>query len=374
MEYRNMDESSLPLISVIIPVFNGEAYLRRCFDSIDSQNYKHYEAIVIDDGSTDNSAQIAAQWAEANDKVKYIKQSNCGPGIARNTGLEAATGQYLLFLDPDDHYSPELLSRLAEAAVELDADVVICSSDSVDSVTGTHRDEPWHLKLNQIPSAPVFSGKSISDKVFQFAIGWPWDKLFKRSFVESSQIVYPDLRNSEDGVFVFPLLCLANRICVIPDVLISHEVNRADSVSFKRASGPTCFAEAIELINITLQRFNILEAFQSSFVTWALDFSLWNLDSAPQNDQDEILQAIRGKVIPVIKFYDLPKTCFQDPCQHHRIELLAKHDNAAVNMILELEAQNEHLQDRIRSIEQSRSYNLAKRISRIGRILNINGN
>ena len=368
MDYPNQGIPSLPFISIILPVYNGENYLRRCFDYIDAQDYESYEVIIIDDGSTDDTGRISREWASSNPKVRYFLQDNAGPGSARNAGLDNANGDYVLFLDPDDHYSSTLLSKLSAPAIASNADVVICSSDSIDNKTGLHREEPWHLKLEIAPSI-CFSGRSISDKLFQFAIGWPWDKLFKRSFIDEHQMRYPDLRNSEDGVFVFPLLCLASTICIVPEILISHEINRSDSVSYSRSSGSTCFANAIMLISEKLQQFDIMKLYSSSYLTWAIDFSLWNIDSAPEANKDEILSAIREKVLPVIDIHNNPADLFQNEWQYRKMQLLSQYDLKTANAILDLESQIRDLKQQIQIIEQSKSYKLAKQLSKIAHIL-----
>ena len=94
-----------PLVSIIVPVYNGEKYLREALESVFEQDYSPYEVIVIDDGSTDDSARIAQSFA-----VRYVYQENQGPAIARNKGIEISTGEYIAFIDQDDTWLPGKLS------------------------------------------------------------------------------------------------------------------------------------------------------------------------------------------------------------------------------------------------------------------------
>jgi glycosyltransferase involved in cell wall biosynthesis len=97
-----------PLISCVVPVFNGERYIREALDSILGQTYRHLEVIVADDGSTDGTAAAVAEYG---DRVSYVRQPNAGPAAARNLGLGAAQGEYVAFLDADDLWHPEKLAR-----------------------------------------------------------------------------------------------------------------------------------------------------------------------------------------------------------------------------------------------------------------------
>ena len=99
-------------ISVIIPVYNAEKTIRRCLESIMSSEYEEYEVIVVDDGSTDNSASILFEYANRDRRVKIINQPNSGPSIARNKGLELAEGEIIAFVDSDDYVRNDYLDQL----------------------------------------------------------------------------------------------------------------------------------------------------------------------------------------------------------------------------------------------------------------------
>ena len=95
----------MPLISLIIPVYNVEKYLKNCVDSVIKQNYEDMEIILVDDGSKDNSPRICDEYSEKYDFINVIHQKNGGASVARNTGIDAATGKYLMFIDSDDWWN-----------------------------------------------------------------------------------------------------------------------------------------------------------------------------------------------------------------------------------------------------------------------------
>lgn len=115
-----------PLISVVIPVFNVEKYLKKNLDSIISQTYKNLQIILVNDGSTDNSAVICAEYLKKDSRIELIEQENAGLSAARNAGIKRAKGEYLAFVDSDDSIDPDYIEYLHKLIVENDADMSIC--------------------------------------------------------------------------------------------------------------------------------------------------------------------------------------------------------------------------------------------------------
>ena len=138
-------------------------------------------------------------------------------------------------LDADDIYEPALLEELYASAEAHGSDVAVCRSSQFDDSTGAPVDSWWTINIAQIPDMPVFNAADMRDFIFTAFIGWPWDKLYRRSFIEENAIRYPRLSNSEDLYFVFLSLALASKISIVDTPLISHRVNRSGSVSGSRA-------------------------------------------------------------------------------------------------------------------------------------------
>ncbi len=115
-----------PLVSIVVPVYNQEPYLRLCLASIQEQTYKNLEVLLIDDGSTDDSAQICREVCEQDARFHLIQQENAGLGPARNTGLQKASGAYICFVDADDFLHPDYIRILYENLVAYQADLSIC--------------------------------------------------------------------------------------------------------------------------------------------------------------------------------------------------------------------------------------------------------
>lgn len=276
-------------ISVILPVFNGEDYILDTLDSILNQSFTDFELICVDDGSTDSSPQILEQVSKRDPRVTVITQSNQGPGAARNKGLDHASGTYVVMLDADDRYDHTLLEKLYNKAVAVDADIVVTRSSEFEDGTNRQHEAWWTLNVCQIPNKEVFSSKDMRDFIFTAFIGWPWDKLFKRSFIEEQGIRYPILQNSEDLYFVFLALAKAERISVIEEPLIQHRIGRSGSVSSSRAKAPLAFYESICLLKNKLKEDpELYSSLSWGFLNWATEYTVWNIETMTDKHAREV--------------------------------------------------------------------------------------
>lgn len=124
-------QNSAPLLSVVVAVYNGEAFLDQFFTCLVNQHIDSMEVIIVNDGSTDRSMQIVEKWREKLPQMRVIEQPNQGVSIARNTGLAVATGQYLSFPDIDDVFKPGMYQRLLDMAVTQNLDVATCNGNYV---------------------------------------------------------------------------------------------------------------------------------------------------------------------------------------------------------------------------------------------------
>lgn len=143
MEELTASQMEEELVSVIVPVYNAEAYLREALESLRSQTYTRFEAILVDDGSTDDSASICGKYAAKDNRFRLISQSNQGISAARNAGIEASTGKWITFLDSDDTLYDDAISRLLSSARRTRSEITIGKLEngtSIDSSNGSGRE------------------------------------------------------------------------------------------------------------------------------------------------------------------------------------------------------------------------------------------
>ena len=162
---------SLPLLTVIMPVYNGEKFIRDALESVFAQTYSNIEVIVVDDGSTDGTADIVRSYG---DRIRYIHQENAGPTIARNTGIAAANGELLAFIDSDDLWVPERLAiQYAALIAEPKVDVTICMvlnffEPGFEPATEFERNHPKNAPVSGHISVGMVLWKEVMDRIGVF--------------------------------------------------------------------------------------------------------------------------------------------------------------------------------------------------------------
>lgn len=289
-EPKFLKETVAPEISVVLTVYNVESVLKETLDSIFAQSFTAFELICVNDGSTDGSLSILEQYAEKDSRMKIVTQDNGGVAHARNVGLQYASAPYTLILDSDDIFRFDMFELLMKSAKKVDADLVVCSSCEYNGDTYESTPTPWALKLNLIPDQDVFSAEDAKDSLFQAFMGWPWDRLYKTSFLKETGLVFPeDLANSEDGVFVYGVLSRAQKISVVEDVLVKHRSTRKGSVSNSREKNPECFYEATCRIKNDLKQQGVYADLEKTFLNWALDYAIWNISTLTDSDKKKEL-------------------------------------------------------------------------------------
>lgn len=267
-------------MSVIIPVYNAEKYLRGCMDSVLGQTLRELEVICVDDGSTDGSAAILEEYAEKDSRVRVLRQENKGAGAARNLGIDAARGEFVAFIDADDWVEKSYCGELVQCADEHSADIVVCRAQCFDDATGEPLPSDWMLKEQYLPGK-AFTPEDIEKYIFQFTYGQVWDKLFRRDFINANGIRFPEMRAAEDTSFAYISLLSAKRIAVQPSVLIHYRVNRAGTTSGSFVRYPDAPFTAFNLVYEFLKDSGKYEAYEQSFLNWAMEYLVWQVCNMP---------------------------------------------------------------------------------------------
>ncbi|MDR0304653.1 MAG: glycosyltransferase family 2 protein [Chitinispirillales bacterium] len=211
-------------ISVIVPIYNADKYLKQTLDSVRFQTYKNLEIVCVLDCPTDNSEKIVNDIAKEDNRVKIVKHSrNMGPAEARNNGIQYATGEYIHFMDADDFLNPDFYGIMINSSVENDADVAVSSVFNEKNPTRSI----W------------FQGNEIlfnSDKIYNSMVlvqGWSWRYLIKKNFWDNNNFLFPNLMVMEDTAVALPMLYHANKVVTCPDAVYFYK-NREDSILNKK--------------------------------------------------------------------------------------------------------------------------------------------
>lgn len=215
------------LISIIIPVYNVEAYLYQCLDSVINQRYQKLQIILVDDGSTDSSGAVCDFFKKKDSRIEVIHQTNAGLSAARNTGLSVAQGKYVCFIDSDDLVSENYVWTLYELQIRYNAQIVCCDyirSRKVPNFHGQERDG----KVKVMVSREMLQEWHGMNKRVETVV---WNKLYsKELFIDSDGMIkFPEGRNHEDVCITHQLVSRSTKV-VITDLKLYFYRNRKDSL------------------------------------------------------------------------------------------------------------------------------------------------
>lgn len=201
-----------PKVSVIVPVYNPGIYLKQSLDTILNQSLKDIEVICINDGSTDSSLLLLEEYAQKDSRIKIINKKQQGAGVARNTALEMATGEYLSFLDADDFFETYMLEYMYYAAEKDESEIVICGHYLYDNKQKQDVDIVYPLQ-KAIEKSPL-TQESAYEFLFNISDSGVCNKLFKTEFVKKNKILFASCPIGEDLLFCWNALVLAEKISV----------------------------------------------------------------------------------------------------------------------------------------------------------------
>ena len=365
-------------ISVIIPAYNAEEFIGTCLDSVLNQSFQDYEVYICDDGSTDETREIVSRYSGRDHRFHCLALEHSNAGSARNAGMKASDGEYLYFLDADDYLAPDALEKLYEAACFASADVVVARSIIFDNVTGGMQPLSWAM-VDVETGAPL-TGAKLPSRPFQSFIGWPWDKLFSKSFVKEHNLTFQSLRSTNDAYFVFSALCRASCIICLDDELFYHRTNNAGSLERTRSKS---WRNAICAMTAIRDSLTPDTDQWVSFANWVSDFSFWSMASldgegATHDGIDAFLRFLATVQMPEDKYFsyrdfEFAKSAVVDRCELVRtyISLRKDKDESDSKMALQ-DLKVAELQDALDKVQlekdeilNSNPYRLARGISKL---------
>lgn len=209
-------------ISVIIPVYKVETLLPRCIKSITQQTYRELEIILVDDGSPDDCPQICEEWASRDNRIQVIHKENAGMGRARNTGLQVASGDYVMFVDSDDYLPPDAVRLLYERLCADESDMAI--GKHTKAYDDHYRESSLYAWMRDEILSGVQYLENCEGREYPVCA---WGKLYRREILR--QIEFPDLKCGED-LWIYPLIAAKCQRISIVDALVYYYYQRDESI------------------------------------------------------------------------------------------------------------------------------------------------
>ena len=215
-------------VSIIIPVYNVEKYLKKCIDSVLRQRNINTELIIINDGSTDNSHNIIQDYLKKYKNIIYIKQNNQGLSIARNKGIKQAKGKYIMFLDSDDYIEQNSIKEIYEKAVDTDSEIVIFAHKQIYEDSNN---KDYIIPVKNLYEDKIYNGEDVSLKLLSSELkGYAWDKMFKTDYIKKNNLEFVPNVYIEDFYPIFKLLYSAEKITFINKPFYNY-TQRSNSIT-----------------------------------------------------------------------------------------------------------------------------------------------
>lgn len=211
-------ERSMVKVSVIIPIYNVEQYIKRCLESIVNQTLNDIEIICVNDGTKDNSMMIVNEFAQNDKRIVIINQENKGLGAARNAGLLCAKGKYIGFVDSDDWVDIDFYEKLFNSAEENDADIV-----AADFIRKNERRSRKRLNLK--------TNKVFEDTIEKLKVcrtgkeGCVWNKIYKTALLKEYNLNFPEGKYYEDGLFTLRAVYYSKKLVTVTDTFYYYYIN-----------------------------------------------------------------------------------------------------------------------------------------------------
>ena len=223
-----------PKVSIIIPVYNAKKFIKECLVNCMNQTFEDIEIIVVDDKSTDNTAELVKAVMREDSRIKFIQlEENHRQGYARNIALEQAEGEYIMYLDVDDAYTNDCVEQMYNKISADDADMTVCKFYTIDHNTGKLEAEHEFQNYADLP-VKLHNGFCYKDCVpldLFDKCNVVWDKIYKKSFLLENDIKFPGGMFCEDDVFSFRAIFRAKKVTVLNKRLVYYRVNRNTSSS-----------------------------------------------------------------------------------------------------------------------------------------------
>lgn len=282
------------VISIIIPVYNGEGYLQKCIESIQKQTYSDIEIILINDGSTDNSGRICDEFTGKDKRIKVIHKKNEGVSIARNIGIQEAKGEYIGFVDCDDYLESAMYEKLLKSIVRNKADMAICNYSN---------NEYFNLEKETLNQNELFDLILDKDK-FR---GYPWNKLYKSELLKNLNF-NKSISLCEDLLFNCEYVTRCKKISIIDEKLynyIKREGSAINTFREKHFSVIKAYQE-MERIYIKYSRNNLIKL-QSAYLKQCTFLKYYNFIGNYDKKYKTIIAEESKRLIKEINGNKIPK-------------------------------------------------------------------
>jgi glycosyltransferase involved in cell wall biosynthesis len=286
---KKFSKKQEPLISIVMPIHNQEKYLEETITDILNQSLTNFELICVDDGSEDKTFQILISLAKKDDRIRVIAKEHENAGAARNLGSVFARGKYIIFLDSDDRFDRDLLKKMYNKIDKTNADICVCDANGFNTENGEIRYKRL-LFSERLPEEEIFNRKLIKENLYLFCTPCPWNKMFKRSFLNEHNILFQNLMRTNDLLFVFHSFTKAKKITTLNEQLVHYRIGTKTNLQSGGDKTPFSLLKALLKLKDILEDEGLFtEYIEQSFVNVATTNLTYNLNTMNKKENVRII-------------------------------------------------------------------------------------
>jgi len=299
-----------PKISIIIPLYNLEDYISKCIESIINQTYKNIEIIIINDGSTDKSVKICESYSNIDSRIKIIHQGNQGPSVARQTGIDIATGEFISFVDGDDWIEPDMIETLYKNSYEYNADISVCNINYMDidgnSIINENGKSPFNIYDFTDDNIIILEGYEKIIKYISSNVNLFWNKLYKKYLFDDIKLPL----NNKIHQDVFPtwqLVDKANKMVMSPMCKYNYlsRDGSLSNVSFFKPNTISLVEAYIERYNDIISKYPEYPDLEKLSRNYILNSFLYVVNKAYNSNAISIYRKIIQDLINTVNVYNI---------------------------------------------------------------------
>lgn len=370
-------QETTPLVSVIMPVYNVEKYLKASLSSLLEQSYKNIEIICVNDGSTDHSLAILERIAASDNRIKIINQNNGGPAKARNVALDAANGKYISFVDSDDFVDKEMYSVLVEVAEKEKSDILVFGG----SPWPDWDSSPQWIRDKLSPRAISYTGEHAGEEAIfkeQSSTPFLWIHFLKRDLLEKPVKIRlrEDIDIGEDQIFQFDYFPRAKKVVYIDRRFYFYRWDNEGSLMWKYNHMQTeKFRKHLKIIEAVFSDWKKIgyEDIYGRLASWMVSFLYYDLKNFPKYLQIDFAKKIKA----IASKYNIQLfMCNEYEFEHAKeIDKLAEidesDDSVIEDEIISLKSEIQQVEDEIKARLNSKAFKLGKILTRKSKRLDI---
>lgn len=273
-------------VSVVLPVYNVEAYLKHSLSCLVNQTMREIEIICVDDGSTDASVRVIQNFMERDPRIKLFLNEHSYAGAARNTGLEHAQGKWVMLLDPDDYYDLTMLEELYCRAEVSQVDMFLCGVYNVFSQHISYTGFSQKPGINSFYNEKIFNALDLGDDVWSLIV-YPYNKIYRRDFLNDNQIRFQTIQNTNDASFAFEAVVAARRMSAINKAYYYYRHSRPGNTRTTKGSNLECVIKAYEYSYDKCKQYPFFRQCEAGFKAVTISNYVWHFQTYASDGENE---------------------------------------------------------------------------------------